>query len=125
MFDLDGFKGINDTHGHDTGDAVLKAVGSRLKERMRDSDCFARLGGDEFAILTTEQIDAAGLELLCERIVQCFVEPVRVGALSLRVALSVGAVLYPAGGNTEDDLYKSADLALYRAKRGGRNGWSW
>jgi len=125
MFDLDYFKQINDSHGHDVGDAVLIEVAHRLQPLVQSPDCLARLGGDEFALLLLSAVDATGVEAMCERMVATFAEPVNFGNLALNVSLSIGAVLYPAGGTSQDELYKSADLALYRAKHGGKSRWSW
>jgi diguanylate cyclase (GGDEF)-like protein len=123
VIDLDAFKQINDTHGHDVGDAVLVEVARRLTKMVRASDCFARVGGDEFFMLLSEPGAMAAVEYVCGRMVAGFAEPVVFRDLALPVTVSIGAALYPNGGETQDSLYKSADLALYRVKRDGGNGW--
>jgi diguanylate cyclase (GGDEF)-like protein len=123
VIDMDAFKQINDTHGHDAGDAVLMEVARRLERMVRASDCLARVGGDEFFMLIAEPNEAAAVEYVCCRMIESFAEPVLFRGMSLRVTVSIGAALYPGDGETQDSLYKSADLALYRVKRNGGNGW--
>ena len=123
VIDLDAFKQINDTHGHDAGDAVLMEVARRLERMVRASDCFARVGGDEFFMLLAEPTEMSAVEYVCCRMIESFAELVQFRGLSLRVTVSIGAALYPGDGETQDSLYKSADLALYRVKRNGGNGW--
>jgi diguanylate cyclase (GGDEF)-like protein len=123
VIDLDAFKQINDTHGHDAGDAVLMEVARRLECVVRASDCFARVGGDEFFLLLAEPSEMAAVEYVCSRMIESFAEPVHFRGLALQVTVSIGAALYPGDGETQDSLYKSADLALYRVKRNGGNGW--
>jgi diguanylate cyclase (GGDEF)-like protein len=123
VIDLDAFKQINDTHGHDAGDAVLMEVARRLERMVRASDCFARVGGDEFFMLLAEPNEMAAVEYVCCRMIESFAEPVHFRGLSLQVTVSIGAAIYPGDGETQDSLYKSADLALYRVKRNGGNGW--
>ena len=125
LLDLDNFKTINDTHGHDAGDAVLAATAGRLKLAVRESDLVGRLGGDEFAILLAEGHDQPGIDGLCQRIVDSFKPPVTHRGQSLQVAISIGVAFYPEHGATPDELFKAADLALYRAKRGGGGKWCW
>jgi diguanylate cyclase (GGDEF)-like protein len=123
VIDMDDFKDVNDTHGHDAGDALLQAVGTRLGRIVRESDCFARLGGDEFAMLLAESSDLAGIAHVCGLIEESFREPVRFRDVEMRPTLSIGVAFYPDGGETQDSLFKTADLALYEVKRGGGNGW--
>ena len=123
LVDLDGFKEINDTLGHDVGDAVLVEAALRLKIATKGAEVVARLGGDEFAILMSAVKDRSSVEAVCQRIVASFVDAVNFRGHSLQTSPSVGCALYPENGDEEDSLYKSADLALYDAKRGGRNTW--
>ena len=123
VFDLDKFKEINDGHGHDAGDAWLKEVARRLSPIVRQSDCFARLGGDEFAILLAERVSDEGIAQVCQTIESSFAGPLLLGGLMLQSTLSIGVAVYPEDGESEDELYKSADLALYAVKRVGGNGW--
>ncbi len=120
IIDLDRFKQVNDTLGHDAGDALLKEAAIRLRAVLRENDCVARLGGDEFAILLMGESDA---DRVCERIVTSFAAPVWFQAHRLTTSPSIGVAAFPDNGRSEDDLYKSADIALYRAKAGGRNTW--
>jgi diguanylate cyclase (GGDEF)-like protein len=126
-FDIDHFKQVNDTHGHAAGDALLRAVASRLSPLVRDSDCFARLGGDEFALLAAE-IDEDGIgeesvAAIAAKISGCFADPVEVDGVSLSATFSIGVALYPEDGTDQETLLRSADAALYEVKREGRNGW--
>jgi diguanylate cyclase (GGDEF)-like protein len=122
--DLDHFKRINDTHGHDVGDAVLVAVSSRLKAAVREYDTVARLGGDEFAILLDTLDDVAEAEAVARRVLSSLAPPVRVADHDLAVTASMGISVFPDGGDAGDELLRSADRAMYRAKRAGRNTYS-
>jgi diguanylate cyclase (GGDEF)-like protein len=119
--DLDRFKIINDTLGHATGDALLKAVGERLRNCVREGDTVARLGGDEFSMV---QIAAADQPLaataLATRIIAAIAAPFDLGNHQVTVGTSIGVAIYPADGDNPDQLLKNADLALYRAKNEGR-----
>ena len=125
LMDLDHFKQINDTYGHDAGDAVLVETGCVLRALVRESDCVARLGGDEFAVLlfTAQEVDT--VETVCRRILGSFSTGVPFNGTSLQVGCSIGIAMYPEHGRTQEGLYKSADLALYEAKRTGRNTFCW
>jgi len=123
LIDLDHFKQINDTLGHDAGDAMLVAVAQRLLSAMRETDRVVRLGGDEFAILLPDVDGVAAVERVCERIFAALAPPVTHRGSSLQPRASGGAALCPQDARTPDDLYKSADIALYESKRAGRNGW--
>jgi diguanylate cyclase (GGDEF)-like protein len=123
LLDLDRFKSINDSFGHDAGDAVIVEAARRLRSVVRSDDCVARLGGDEFAILIDSDDDDSDFSGVCERIVASFALPVNFNGTALRTSASIGIAMFPAHGRTADDLYKSADIALYEAKRAGRNTW--
>lgn len=123
LVDLDKFKTINDTLGHDAGDALLVEVAGRLVSTVRENDSVARLGGDEFAILVSGHIDAGSLELLCGRVIDAVARPIVFVGRTIDTSASLGVALFPENGQTQDELYKAADLALYEAKRGGRNTW--
>lgn len=125
LVDFDKFKNINDTFGHDAGDAFLIEAATRLASVVRTSDSVARLGGDEFAILLGGDHDETSIMRLCDRIVQSFATGVIFRGATIRSSVSVGAAIFPKHGNTGAQLYKSADLALYEVKRRGRNSWSW
>ncbi|MCC6216385.1 MAG: diguanylate cyclase [Polyangiaceae bacterium] len=119
--DIDHFKKVNDEHGHDVGDLVIKGLGQVLQRVKRDTDIVARFGGEEFVVVC-EQTDARGAELLAERI-RTELESTRFhtdqGTLS--VTCSVGAAAFPAAGRDWETLFKATDTALYASKRGGRN----
>ncbi len=117
LIDLDGFKQINDTFGHDAGDAVLVETAIRLLASVRQTDCVARLGGDEFAILIFAAYDPADIEEICMRIVSYIDVGIQYKERELTVGSSVGVAIFPLDGNDETSLYKSADMALYEAKR--------
>jgi diguanylate cyclase (GGDEF)-like protein len=125
LIDLDHFKRINDEFGHDAGDAVLIETAVRLRAVVRESDCAARLGGDEFAIILVSAHDKAAIEAVCKRIVDSCALGIPFRGTTLKTSYSVGAAIFPGDGNTEEGLYKSADLALYDAKRSGPNAFRW
>jgi diguanylate cyclase (GGDEF)-like protein len=123
LIDLDYFKQINDTMGHDAGDAVLVAVAGRLVEAVRETDRVARLGGDEFAILLPDLVDAASIAVVCARIQDLACRPIPHAQSALQVDVSIGVACAPQDAATPDTLYKAADLALYQAKAAGRGCW--
>ncbi len=123
LIDLDGFKYTNDTFGHDAGDALLKEAAVRLRSVLRDSDSLARLGGDEFAILLGGPGGPGDIAAVCQRMIAAFEPPVPFQAHHLKTSPSIGVATFPLDGETEESLYKAADLALYEAKRAGRNTW--
>jgi diguanylate cyclase (GGDEF)-like protein len=118
--DLDRFKVINDTLGHATGDALLKAVGDRLKSCVREGDTVARLGGDEFSIVQVASDQPVAATALATRIIAAVGTPFDLGNHQLSIATSIGVAVSPADGESPDQLLKNADLALYRAKNEGR-----
>jgi diguanylate cyclase (GGDEF)-like protein len=121
--DLDRFKEVNDTLGHPTGDALLKAVTQRLRSSIRKTDFLARLGGDEFAIIQSGGSDTQQCELLAQRILQALSKPYHVLGHALSVSASIGIVKAPEDGKTADELLKKADIALYNVKSRGRKGF--
>ena len=123
LIDLDNFKQTNDSFGHDAGDAVLTEGGALLRRAIRESDCVSRLGGDEFAILLVSPIDPAGIAMVSQRIVDSLSDGIPFKGSTLHASCSVGVAVYPAEGNTQESLYKSADMALYEAKHEGGNTW--
>ena len=125
LVDLDRFKPINDLYGHDTGDVVLKTVGSRLRLATREVDLVARLGGDEFAVLLRQPGAREDVAAVCERIIATFTRPIPYRSLSLEVRASVGVARCPQDAGDAESLYKSADVALYAAKEAGRGSWRW
>lgn len=120
ILDLDHFKQVNDNHGHDIGDRVLRAVGSCLRDMTRYHDVVARLGGEEFAIVTPN-MSADGLQKLAERIRDAIASLIiPTGRGKLRVTTSVGLAIWD-GKETAEEFYRRADRQLYEAKRQGRN----
>ena len=119
--DLDGFKEINDGLGHAVGDELLSSLASRMKATIRDSDVLARLGGDEFAVLYPN-VDAAQAQLAAARLLESIRAHTAIcQGQSLRTTASMGCVLFPEHGTTATELLIKADMAMYRAKAGGRN----
>jgi diguanylate cyclase (GGDEF)-like protein len=116
--DLDRFKLVNDSLGHNVGDILLEAVAKRLRASLRTADLAARLGGDEFAVLA-ENTSADGATLLAGRICEAFANPFSIGGHELTVSASVGVVVDDAGHTDADGLLRNADLAMYRAKVDG------
>jgi diguanylate cyclase (GGDEF)-like protein len=123
LIDLDRFKQINDTLGHDAGDALLVEISARLRRAVRSDDQVARLGGDEFAVILQNADNAEEIERICTRIADSFTNKVQFNGIQIAASTSVGVAVFPEDGDQEDSLYKSADVALYEAKRSGRNTW--
>lgn len=119
--DLDRFKDVNDTYGHEVGDSVLVEVARRLERAGRRTDTVARLGGDEFVVLCDRVPTADDVQQIADRIVHAMAEPFEVGTLTLRLSASVGAVVTDDPGAGASSLLRNADSAMYRAKEGGRN----
>ncbi|MBT9594757.1 MAG: GGDEF domain-containing protein [Vitreoscilla sp.] len=115
--DLDGFKAINDTHGHDTGDELLRIVAARLARAVRGGDLVGRVGGDEFACLLCGALTHEQLQHLACKLFDAVATPVRVGLLTLSVSPSIGIATCPDNGTTAEALLRGADAAMYRAKR--------
>jgi diguanylate cyclase (GGDEF)-like protein len=118
--DLDHFKTVNDTLGHQVGDALLQAVAHRLSGCVRDTDTVARFGGDEFAILQVATEDATDIVALARRICEEVRAPYELGEHRVNIGISIGISIAPSDGIVADQLLKNADLALYRAKAEGR-----
>ena len=121
FIDLDKFKEINDSLGHDVGDRVLKIVADILENSIRKEDTLARLAGDEFIIIMEDLIYTQDATKLGHDILNIFAEPIHVDDHVLYITCSVGISLYPKDADNEKDLLKYADTAMYRAKESGRN----
>jgi diguanylate cyclase (GGDEF)-like protein/PAS domain S-box-containing protein len=118
--DLDRFKGVNDTLGHDAGDLLLQQVADRILETARDIDIAARIGGDEFVVLQTSLGQASDAAKLARRLIDRLSDPYDINGQQVRVGATIGIAIYPRDGDSIDVLLKRADLALYHAKSKGR-----
>jgi diguanylate cyclase (GGDEF)-like protein len=121
FLDLDRFKQINDTLGHDAGDQLLQDVAKRLKLCVRESDTVARLGGDEFVVLLPELSDVKNAAVIAEKILLAIAKPFTLIGHEFRVTASIGISAYPMDGLDEQSLTKNADIAMYKAKAEGKN----
>ncbi len=124
FIDLDNFKVINDSLGHNIGDKILQNLAYRLKTTIRASDKLARIGGDELIILSGDENDRNGYSSLIKRLLNTIKKPLKVGNHQFNLAASVGVSIYPHDGFDADTLIKNADTAMYYTKANGRNGFS-
>jgi diguanylate cyclase (GGDEF)-like protein/PAS domain S-box-containing protein len=123
LLDLDYFKDVNDTLGHSVGDQLLRAVGNRLSGLLRKGDTVARIGGDEFLLLLPELRQIEYATTLAQKILEAFREPFAFNNHQLHITTSIGIAIFPDDGDNADTLMKSADIAMYRAKNKGRDGF--
>ncbi len=124
FMDLDHFKGINDTLGHEVGDELLKVVAERLTACIRGGDTVCRQGGDEFVVVLAEIAQPSDATLVAEKIVKVMREPILVREHVLQVTMSIGIAVYPVDGTDDPlELMKKADIAMYEAKKAGRDGY--
>jgi diguanylate cyclase (GGDEF)-like protein len=121
LIDLDNFKNVNDTIGHEAGDRLLREAARRLGECVREDDTLARMGGDEFVIILPGIDDTFTVRKVAERVVETFSQPFTLDGSDHFVTTSIGIALFPTDGSTAQDLLRNADLALYKAKEQGRN----
>jgi len=121
--DLDGFKEINNTLGHGAGDVLLKMVAARLVATVREEDTVARLGGDEFIIVLSHPSSTNGAAKVASKVIEALSQPYRIEGQTVTITASAGIGIYPGHGEDADTLMKSADVALYEAKRAGKNGY--
>lgn len=119
--DLDGFKQINDTLGHGVGDALLKMVADRLTATVREEDTVARLGGDEFIIVLWHISGSDEAARVVLKVIEAVSQPYVIKEHTVGISTSAGFAIYPTHGEDADTLMKNADLALYEAKRAGKN----
>ncbi len=121
--DLDGFKGINDTHGHEAGDRVLKEVAGRLSSCVRETDTVARFGGDEFLLVLTAITDKSTVTAVVEKVLDSLSRSFAVDGRVTPLGASIGVALYPGDGETPEELFRRADRAMYAAKAAGKNSY--
>ena len=121
--DLDEFKTVNDTLGHDSGDALLKEVANRLSQEMRDSDTVARIGGDEFLIIQTGVNDTKAVSVVAERLLNKLAKPALINGTEIHVGASIGIAIYPDHASDAKTLLKRADEAMYQVKKTGKNSY--
>jgi len=121
FLDLDSFKSINDTMGHAKGDELLKMVASRLDSILREEDTLCRVGGDEFLVLIGNLEDEQCICKLSEKIINAFKNPFKIDNDDLFITTSIGGAIYPTDGKDVETLIKNADIAMYKAKEGGKN----
>ncbi|MEO5797185.1 MAG: GGDEF domain-containing protein [Rhodoferax sp.] len=122
FLDLDGFKWVNDTHGHEVGDRLLKGVSQHLQAMLRDGDMLARFGGDEFVAILMDLHHPHDAVPILERLLSAAAEPISVGEHVLRVSVSIGVALFdPQDTPDPESLYRKADQAMYYAKQSGKN----
>jgi diguanylate cyclase (GGDEF)-like protein len=121
FIDLDRFKFVNDSLGHNAGDTLLKTIALRLQAAIRETDTVARLGGDEFVLVLPERIGERLASTVVQRIMDTISKPVIIDGYELCVGSSIGVAVYPADGTDPENLIKHADIAMYRAKESGRN----
>ena len=119
--DLDGFRQINNTLGHDVGDLLLKLVAARLVGTVRQEDTVARLGGDEFVIAMPHVNNIDGVALATEKIIRMLSQPYSVGGKDVKLTASAGIGLYPVNGRDVTTLLRNADTALLEAKQANKN----
>ncbi|MHA6494848.1 diguanylate cyclase domain-containing protein [Pseudomonas borbori] len=123
FIDLDGFKGINDSLGHDAGDALLQELAARFRHCMRASDLVARLGGDEFVVIANQLENDQQAGVVAQKLVDAASAPVVLCEAQYRVSASIGIALFPRDAQDEQGLLKIADSAMYQAKQTGKNRW--
>jgi len=124
FIDLDGFKPVNDAHGHSAGDRILVEVARRLRANLRASDLVARIGGDEFFVVLEDVHEGATLETVARKILAELARPYELSATEqARISASMGISLFPQHGQDSATLMKHADMAMYSAKQAGKNAY--
>ena len=123
FIDVDRFKVINDSLGHDAGDTLLVEIGSRLRQSLRAGDVVARLGGDEFVVILEQAAEVQQVEVAARKLLSVVSQPLYLCGLECRTTASIGIAMFPRDGEDELTLTKNADLAMYRAKEEGKNGF--
>lgn len=123
FLDLDNFKEINDSLGHDVGDELLRSVANRISSCLRSSDTVSRMGGDEFVILILDCNQTETAQIIANKILKALSDPHLIGEHILRITTSIGIATYPNHGNSAEILIKNSDYAMYQAKKKGRNNY--
>ena len=121
--DLDEFKNINDTFGHETGDLLLKEVTKRINKDIRQNDIFARVGGDEFIIILTD-VESSFIAKIAKIILDTLKHDFILKSKKISISVSIGIATYPKNGEDIDTLLKNADIAMYRVKNSGKNNFT-
>jgi diguanylate cyclase (GGDEF)-like protein len=121
FLDLDKFKAVNDTYGHDVGDELLIRVSQLMKDALREVDTLARIGGDEFVAVLPNLDKTEDCHQVLERLLLAASEPIKIGEVVLHVSASIGVSFYPQDGKDADILMRHADQAMYQAKQSGKN----
>jgi diguanylate cyclase (GGDEF)-like protein/PAS domain S-box-containing protein len=121
LLDIDRFKNINDSLGHDSGDLLLKAIAMRLNEGVRDMDTVARLGGDEFVVVLEGVHDMEDVVFIANKLLVTLARPLEIAGHEITTTVSIGVSVYPDDGTDTDELLKNADIAMYKAKEAGKN----
>ncbi|HEY7883350.1 MAG TPA: EAL domain-containing protein [Cellvibrionaceae bacterium] len=121
LLDIDRFKVINDSLGHDSGDLLLKTISNRLNEGVRDMDTVARLGGDEFVVVLEGVNDLEDVRFVANKLLATLARPVEVAGHDISITVSIGISVFPEDGDGTDELLKNADIAMYKAKEAGKN----
>lgn len=124
FLDVDRFKNVNDSLGHNEGDKLLKEVANRLKHSVRDEDTVARLGGDEFVVLLESLHDAGAAAQVADKILKEIRQPFNLGGKQFYTSASIGISIYPEDGTSPSDIMRNADTAMYQVKQRGRDGYS-
>ena len=121
--DLDDFKGVNDSYGHEVGDSYLRIFAQYIRSAVRDSDLVARLGGDEFCVVLLDVADRSEVARITELCLNFSLKTIEIGNHRIQPKMSVGVSIYPDDGSNEDELLKSADMAMYSIKQNGKHGY--
>jgi diguanylate cyclase (GGDEF)-like protein len=121
--DLDGFKSVNDTFGHDMGDALLVEAAKRIRSCVREADTVARMGGDEFTVILSDLKSQSHVQRVVQCLLRALAAPLVLQTRSCQVGVSIGVAFFPDHGQTAEQLIKAADAAMYWAKQNGKNGY--
>jgi len=125
FMDLDNFKFINDSYGHESGDFVLKEIAKRLKKTLRQNDILARLGGDEFLVIVNSFNTISEIDTICHRIIESLSQPIEDKEHIYQVGVSIGIAIFPEDSTDSKELLQFADTAMYKTKAKGRNGFTY